>query len=586
MTPGKNGATALPQPPGGAASHAEEDWHQINWSKAHQTVRRLQARIVQATQDGKWNKVKALQRLLTHSFSGKALAVRRVTENQGKRTPGVDRVTWGTAEHRIGAVHALRQRGYRPQPLRRVYIPKSNGKKRPLGIPTMYDRAMQALYLLALDPIAETTGDLNSYGFRTMRSTADAIEQCFIALGRTVSPQWVLEGDIMSCFDKISHDWLVAHIPMDKAILQKWLKAGYMEKNVFTATEEGTPQGGIISPVLANLTLDGLERTLREHYPRTTGPEERFMVNVVRYADDFIITGRTQALLTDGVKPLVDAFMRERGLVLSPEKTVITHIEDGFDFLGQSVRKYRQTPMSGKTRLLITPSKKNVHTFLERVRKMIKETRSATAGHLILALNPVIRGWALYHRHVVSARTFASVDHAITYALWTWARRRHPKKNAAWVKKKYFHTRGTRHWVFSGTVETRSGSSPGVWLYSAAGVSIQRHIKIRAAANPYDPAWEPYFEARLDVTMEQNLTGRRTLRRLWQEQHGLCPLCHQKITKVTGWHSHHVIWRTHGGSDKADNRVLLHPTCHQQLHSQGTTVAKKPRPVTRASREA
>ena len=230
MTPGKNGATALPQPPGGAASHAEEDWHQINWSKAHQTVRRLQARIVQATQDGKWNKVKALQRLLTHSFSGKALAVRRVTENQGKRTPGVDRVTWGTAEHRIGAVHALRQRGYRPQPLRRVYIPKSNGKKRPLGIPTMYDRAMQALYLLALDPIAETTGDLNSYGFRTMRSTADAIEQCFIALGRTVSPQWVLEGDIMSCFDKISHDWLVAHIPMDKAILQKWLKAGYMEK--------------------------------------------------------------------------------------------------------------------------------------------------------------------------------------------------------------------------------------------------------------------------------------------------------------------------------------------------------------------
>ncbi len=343
--------------------------------------------------------------------------------------------------------------------------------------------------------------------------------------------------------------------------------------------------GGVISPVLANLTLDALERTLREHYPRTTGPEPRSMVNLVRYADDFIITGRTQTLLTDEVKPLVDAFMRERGLVLSPEKTVITHIEDGFDFLGQNVRKYRQAHMNGKTQLFITPSKKNVHAFLEKVRKIIKEQRSATAGHLIQQLNPVIRGWAMYHRHVVSAHTFASVDHAIVQALWAWARRRHPKKNAGWVKKKYFHTRGTRHWVFSGTVEARPGSSPGVWLYSAAGVSIQRHIKIRAAANPYDPAWEPYFETRLDVAMEQNLAGRRTLRRLWQEQHGICPLCQQKITKVTGWHSHHIIWRTHGGSDKAENRVLLHPTCHQQLHSQGTTVAK-PRPVTRTPREA
>jgi RNA-directed DNA polymerase len=209
----------------GAASHEPVAWQAIDWRQAHQTVRRLQVRIVKATQEGRWGKVKALQHLLTHSFSGKALAVRRVTENQGKRTPGVDRVTWTTPGARATAIGALRQRGYHPRPLRRVYIAKSNGGRRGLGIPTMHDRAMQALYLLALDPIAETTADPNSYGFRSRRAPADAIEQCFTTLAKTASPQWVLEGDIRACFDTFSHDWLVAHIPMDKAILQKWLTA-------------------------------------------------------------------------------------------------------------------------------------------------------------------------------------------------------------------------------------------------------------------------------------------------------------------------------------------------------------------------
>jgi RNA-directed DNA polymerase len=193
-------------------------------------VRRLQARIVKATQEGRWGKVKALQHLLTHSFSGKVLAVRRVTENQGKRTPGVDNETWETPAKKAEAVKSLQQRGYKPQPLRRVYIPKKNGKKRPLGIPTMRDRAMQALYLLALEPIAETTGDPNSYGFRRERSTADAIEQCYIELARKTNGQWILEADIQSCFDQINHEWLVQNIPMDKNILYKWLKSGYLEQ--------------------------------------------------------------------------------------------------------------------------------------------------------------------------------------------------------------------------------------------------------------------------------------------------------------------------------------------------------------------
>jgi RNA-directed DNA polymerase len=233
--------------------------------------------------------VRALQHLLTHSFSGKALAVRRVTENRGKRTPGVDRVTWKTPEHKAAAIATLRQRGYRPQPLRRVYIAKSNGKRRGLGIPTMKDRAMQALYLLALDPIAETQADPNSYGFRTHRAPADAIEQCFIVLAKEASPQWVLEGDIRACFDEISHEWLLAHIPMDKAMLHKWLKAGYMERNDWHSTEAGTPQGGISSPVIANLALDGLEARLRTAFPRYVWNGHTQVcpkVNLIRFADD------------------------------------------------------------------------------------------------------------------------------------------------------------------------------------------------------------------------------------------------------------------------------------------------------------
>ena len=301
----------------GAASHDEVDWHQINWESVHRIVRRLQARIVKATQEAKWGKVRALQRLLSHSFSGKALAVRRVTENQGKRTPGVDKEVWTTPEKKATAIGSLRGRGYHPQPLRRIYIPKSNGKKRPLGIPTMNDRAMQALHLLTLVPIAETTADPNSYGFRPERSTADAIEQCFIVLARKTRAQWVLEGDIKSCFDRISHQWLMTHIPIDKTILHKWLKAGYLERQVFYPTEEGTPQGGIISAVLANMALDGLEQALHAAQPKTTRSGRQAQINLVRYADDFIVTGRSREVLETHVKPLIEKFLRERGLALS-----------------------------------------------------------------------------------------------------------------------------------------------------------------------------------------------------------------------------------------------------------------------------
>lgn len=551
----------------GAVSREAVDWDSLHWESLDRNVRRLQARIVKAAQEGRWGKVKALQHLLTRSFSAKALAVQRVTENDGKNTPGVDQVLWKTPERKAAAVSALRQRGYSPQPLRRVYIPKANGKKRPLGIPTMRDRAMQALYLLALDPVAEVTADPNSYGFRKERSCADAIEQCFQALSRKTSPQWVLEGDIRSCFDRISHDWLLAHVPMDKVILRKWLAAGYMEEQVFYETEEGTPQGGVISPVLANFALDGLERRLREKYPSRTRRSKRAQVNLVRYADDFIVTGSSKELLDGEVRPLVESFLRERGLELSEEKTGVTHIEDGFDFLGQNVRKY-----DGK--LLIKPSRKNVRTFLDKVRKVVKANRSATAYTVIAKLNPIIRGWANYHRHVVSSEVFSRVDAAIFRALWQWARKRHRKKGCRWVKRKYFGTHRSSNWRFFVEQRNEDGSTTIHWLRRASSTRIKRHLKVKAEANPYDPVWEVYFEEREAAQMADQPLGQRKLWWLWSEQDGLCPACGERLTRKAGWRLHYLVPRVLGGPDRSYNWVLVHPGCHKDVHDRRLYVAK------------
>ena len=465
------------------ASHIELNWHAINWRKVTRCVRSLQARIVKAMKEGKKSKVRALQIILTRSLSGKLLAIRRVTENPGKHTPGVDGAIWDTPGKKAMAVDRLRRKGYKPQPLRRVYIPKSNGRKRPLSIPTMRDRAMQALYLLALDPVAEVLADRNSYGFRRERSTADAIVQSFNTLAQQKQAKWVLEGDIKGCFDNISHPWLMEHIPMDKGILKKWLKAGYLEKGTFHETETGTPQGGIISPVLANMTLDGLERNLRTRFSGRNGNQAaKTKVNVVRYADDFIVTGISKELLETEVKPHIQAFLGERGLTLSEEKTRVTHISEGFDFLGQNIRKY-----DGK--LLIKPSKANVKAILTKARDIIKSNRQATTASLIGLLNPVIRGWANHHRHVVSKETFVKVDSATWKTTYQWVKRRHPNKSWSWVKKRYFKSVAGDNWVLFGI--DKDGKE--MHLYKCTKTAIKKHVKVRGEANPYDPSWEVVF---------------------------------------------------------------------------------------------
>jgi RNA-directed DNA polymerase len=490
------------------------DWNSINWDRVEQEVMKLQVRIAKATKQGRWNKVKALQWLLTHSFSAKCMAVRRVTTNRGKNTPGGDGVVLKKDEDKYRMVQSLSRRNYAPQPLRRIYIPKGGDKKklRPLGIPTALDRSQQALHSYALTPLAETTADPNSYGFRPQRSTADAIEGAFIALGKKSDPQWILEGDIKGCFDNISHDWILDNVCMDKVILQKWLKAGYMEKAVLFPTDKGTPQGGLVSPCIANLVLDGLESLLNKAFTHSGRRDKKgralrqtYGVRLIRYADDFIITGRNKEILEQEIKPMITSFLKERGLELSQDKTKITHITDGFDFLGQNVRKYKLR--NGKMKMLIKPSAKNIHTFLMGIRTTIKKMATAKQVNLIGILNSKIRGWANYHSHVVSKEVFNKVDYEIWMALWCWAKRRHPKKDNRWISDKYFHPVKGVNRAFSCAVTEENGNKKQYVLFTASSIPIIRHTKIKSAANPFDPVWDAYFEERISNKMHHNQEG-------------------------------------------------------------------------------
>jgi RNA-directed DNA polymerase len=452
-------------------------WKNINWKHAQSIVSGIQARIVKAVQAGDKNRVRSLQRLLARSFAAKLLAVKRVTTNRGKNTPGVDGVTWKSPARKFREAQRLNLKRYRAKPLLRKYIPKSNKKKRPLGIPVIKDRAEQALELMALDPVAECRADGMSNGFRKFRSTHDAIGACFNALRLKGSPIWIFEGDIAGCFDNFNHQWMLGNIPAHQRKLRMWLKAGCMENALLRPTTTGTPQGGIISPTLANMALDGIESMLKAGFGR------KYKIHFVRYADDFIITGATKHVLEDKVKPMVIEFLKTRGLELSETKTTITHINDGFDFLGFNIRKYKGT-------LLIKPAKAKIKEHLCKIKNIIKANVATSTSSLINKLNPIIRGWGYYYRFVVSKRVFSYVDHHIWLKLWHWAKRRHPQKGRRWIKDKYFQSVGTRHWVFREKQDS-------IALFRLSSIPIRRYIKIKAEANPYDVLWKTYFEQRL-----------------------------------------------------------------------------------------
>jgi RNA-directed DNA polymerase len=466
--------------PKGEKLKLRDQWDNIDWKKAEKHVNRLQVRITKAVKEGKWYIVKRFQYLLTHSYYAKLLATRKPTQNMGRRTAGVDGEIWSSSKAKMEAALRLTDKEYVAMPLKRVFIEKpGKKKKRPLGIPTMYDRAMQSLYALALEPIADRT----SFGFRKYRSTHDACEQVFGCICREDSPKWVLEGDIKGCFDNISHQWLIDNIPIDNSILKQFLKAGYVFERHLFPTEAGTPQGGIISPILANMTLDGIEKMLADKYHRSKSGKmnsnhaAKYKVNFARYADDFIVTAKTEEIAKE-TKELIKGFLKDRGLELSDEKTLITHIDSGFDFLGWNFRKY-----SGK--LLVKPSKKSIDNFTEKISDIIKRGKAWNQEVLIDNLNPTIIGWTNYHRFVVSSEIFSKLDSRIWNMLWHWAKRRHPDKSKHWIANKYWHSGGNRNWIFS------EGNTQ---LNLLSETKIVRHTKLKLDMNPHLD--EEYFVSR------------------------------------------------------------------------------------------
>lgn len=536
------------------ASHGEVlmAWHSINWSKCYRIVRSLQRRIVEAVRAGMWRKVKRLSYILRRSFSARALAVKRVTENSGKKTPGVDGEIWNTPLKKAGAVHRIGNwKGYHPKPLKRHYIPKKNGKKRPLGIPTMEDRARQALYKQALEPVAETQADPNSYGFRSKRSCADAIDQCFKVFRLKNSAEWILEGDIKGFFDHISFEWMIEHLPMNKRILEKWLKCGFVERKHLFPTESGVPQGGIISPVLSNMVLDGLEQVVT-HSPMF---KRKHKINFIRYADDFIVSASSKEILQEVIMPRIEAFLNQRGVELSREKSKITHISEGFDFLGQTIRKYRMDHTNGG-KLQITPSQASMKAIKAKIKEICKGSGQLTTRELIDRLNPVLRGWANYHRHVICNESFGKVDSYVWIRLYRWAKKRHGGKTGAWIYQKYFRTQNGWRWCFTDKKSRKSV------IRIAQRIKAQPHIKIKADANPFDAKWENYFAERDRMLKLRSCNSFQA--KVFKRQEGICPVCKQRIEAETELDLHH--WDGNHSNNKLDTVVWLHPNCHRQLH--------------------
>ena len=422
-------------------------WKSINWSAVNETINNLQSRLARAAKNCNWFKVRKLIRLLTRSYHAKLLAIKTVTENKGGKTSGIDGILWTSAAVKTKAALSLTDKGYKAKSLKRVYIPKKNGKMRPLSIPTLHDRAIQTLSALAMSPIEASVGDLTSFGFRKYRSTKDAYAYMHICLSRKNSAEYVLEGDIKSCFDMISHDWLLKNIPMKKSILAQFLKAGYFENVRFLPIDRGTPQGGSLSPILANMALNGMETELgRVFHTQQNGKINKarcnkYKVNYVRYADDFLVTADSEDTLLKA-KEIISNFLEQRGLSLSDEKTAITHISQGFDFLGWNFHKY-----NGK--LLPKPSKGSQKSIIQKLREIIHQGRTWSQDRLIATLNPIIRGWSLYHKHAVSSDVFSKLDHIVWCMLYAWAKRRHHNKGKKWIVHKYWHETMNRKWIFA-----------------------------------------------------------------------------------------------------------------------------------------
>src|SRR6266851_593752 len=540
----------------------QTDWNAINWRKANRTVRNLRQRIFRATQEGNQKKVRSLQKLMLKSYSNRLVSVRRVAQiNAGKNTPGVDQLVIKTPAARGRMVDTLAHYFlWKAKPARRVYIPKANNKLRPLGIPVVVDRCLQAMVKNALEPAWEARFEGSSYGFRPGRSCHDAIEKIFVLARPNKTKKWVLDADIKGAFDNISHDYLLKVIGLvpGRELIKQWLKAGYVEQEKFHATERGTPQGGVASPLLANIALHGMEEAIGvtyDHRGQLIGRRA-----IVRYADDFVCFCETRED-AEQVQQILIEWLKERGLTLSEEKTRIVHLTEGFDFLGFNIRHY-PAPQTSRTgwKLLIKPSKESIQDVQKKLKELWRKVQGTNAQTVVGQLNPVIRGWANYFRTAVAKEIFSGLDRWMFYKADRHARRKHPKKSKDWRHQRYwgrFHVDRADPWVF-GDKQT------GAYLLKFSWFPIERHTLVKGRSSPDDPRLKDYWMKR-QARSAKDLTFSK--QELAKRQKGRCPECGESLFNDEELHVHHLLPLSQGGKNTYSNLALVHLLFHQQIHA-------------------
>ncbi len=550
------------------------EWKHINWRKLERRVYKLQKRIYRASQRGDTVTVRKLQKLLMKSWSAKALAVRRVTQdNTGKNTAGVDGVKSLSPKQRLKLVNKLRL-GSKSRPVRRVWIPKpGREEKRPLGIPTMYDRASQALVKSALEPEWEARFEPNSYGFRPGRSCHDAIAAIFLSI--RYKAKYVLDADIAKCFDRIDQRKLLLKLntsPTTRRQIKSWLKAGMMDNNEWFPTSEGTPQGGVISPLLANIALHGMENRIKQYvgslkYLDKLKKNRMDSVSLIRYADDFVILHKDLTVV-QGCQRIISDWLKDIGLELKPSKTTLAHTlnrveneKPGFDFLGFTIRQFSAGKYhSGKNpkgdllgfKTIITPSKEKVKVHLDKIADVIDRHKAAPQLSLIGHLNPIIRGWSNYYATVVSQVTYSRCDYLMYQKLLAWAKRRHSNKSVKFISRKYWKSIGDKNWAFA----TREDES-ALRLLSHAETPIVRHVKVKGESSPYDGKLNYWSKRR----GEHPLMPKREAK-LLKKQKGKCAHCGLYFREEDVLEVDHVVPKSKGGKGTYDNLQLLHRHCH------------------------